>query len=181
MESRYEASHGRRVLIGTTHGMIEGELALSPQVRTLDFFNRGTTRFVTLNAARSLSSGPSLQSDVVNLNLTAILWVAEVESGRPRGRAGGNPQLNRSAVRFCFHDCEILGFLHTPVQGDPFARLNQDRSPFVAVTSASIIGGATEMAAPFLAVNGQRAFTVELIPDAEAVESGMSELEEAET
>jgi hypothetical protein len=91
------------------------------------------------------------------------------------------PKLNRSAVRISFLDCEILGFLHTPVQGDPFARLNQDRSPFLAVTSASITGADTEMAAPFLAVNGQRAFTVELISDPDASENGMAQFEEAET
>ena len=180
MESLQELSHARRVLIGTTHGTIEGDLTLSPQLRTLDFLNRATTRYASLSSARWLSSQRSFQSDVVHVNLSTILWVSELVPIRPSGAPAKRPQLNRSAVRFCFLDCEILGFLHTPVQGDPFARLNQDRSPFLAVTSASIIGTDTEMAAPFLAVNGQRAFTVELISDPGAAEKDMSELEEAE-
>ena len=180
METRHENPGSRRVLLGTTHGMIEGELAIGPELRTLDYLNRGSTRFLSLKAARMLSARPSLQGDGVHVNIDTILWVAEVDAMRRAWRPTPKAPLNRSGVRFCFTDCEILGFLHTPVQGDPFARLNQERSPFLAVTSASIVGSDTEMAAAFLAVNSQQVFTVEMIADDDAAAAGVPAFEEAE-
>jgi hypothetical protein len=117
----------------------------------------------------------------VHVNIESVLWVAELETMPRPARAAMSPQPNRRAVRFCFPDCEILGFLHAPLQGDPFARLNQDRSSFLAVTSASIIGSDTERAAPFVAVNSRQAFTLEIITDDDAVEDGSTLFEEAES
>lgn len=178
METDKDFLHGRRVLVGTVHGVIEGDLALGPQLRTLDYLNRTTTRFVSLRAARPVSPGTSLQGEAVHVNIESIFWVAEVEAMRRAGGVAVKPQLNRSAVRLCFPDWEILGFLHTPMQGDPFARLNQERCPFIAVTSASIIGSDTERAAAFLAVNSRQVFTVELLADEETVEEEAQAFEE---
>jgi hypothetical protein len=183
MDSGHEAPVSRRVLVATTLGTIEGDVAVGPQLRTLDYLNRGTTRFVPLRAARSLSSHASLQGSSVHVNIDAILWVAEVEAMRRSGRFAANPQLTRSAVRFCFPDCEILGFLHTPPQGDPLARLNQDRASFLGVTSASIIGADTERAAAFIAVNSRKLFTAEIIGDDDmddTAEEDLPAFEEAE-
>jgi hypothetical protein len=179
MESPHDASTRRRVLVATMRGMIEGDLPVGPQLRTLDYLNRSTTRFVPLCTARPLSSRASLEGKIVHVNIESILWVAEIETMPRAARAAVKPQLNRAAVRICFPDCEILGFLHVPPHGDPFARLNQDRSSFLAVTSASIIGSDTERAAPFVAVNSRQAFTLEMIADDDAVEESSSVFEEA--
>ena len=170
MEPRHDASGSRRILVATIRGMIEGDLAVGPRLRTLDYLNRSTTRFVPLREARMLSPRASHEGLSVHVNIDSILWVAEVEAMGRAGRGAANSQANRSAVRFCFPDCEILGFLHTPSQGDPLARLNQDRSSFLAVTSASIIGSDTERIAAFLAVNSRQIFTVEMITDDDAIE-----------
>jgi hypothetical protein len=180
MDVGQETPVGRRVLVATMLGMIEGDLAVGTQLRTLDYLNRATTRFVPLHTARSLSSRASLQGSSVLVNIDAILWVAEVATKPRPGRVAANPQLNRSAVRFCFPECEILGFLHTPPQGDPLARLNQDRASFLAVTSASIIGSDTERASAFIAVNSRQVFTVEMIGDDDSAEEDLPAFEEAE-
>jgi hypothetical protein len=73
--------------------------------------------------------------------------------------------MNRSAVRLCFEDSEVSGFLHTPVQGDALVRLTQDSATFIALTSASMISADTEFAAAFLAVNRRRVFAAETIGD----------------
>ena len=65
----------------------------------------------------------------------------------------------------CLPDCEILGFLHTSAHGDPVVRLNQDASPFFALTSASVIGPDVEFAAAFLAVNRAHVFAAEALAD----------------
>ena len=179
MRSPHDESGSRRVLVGTTNGMFEGNLSLGARLRTLDYLNRSSTRFVVLSAARSLSSRLELQGDPVHVNLKSILWVAEVEAMQRAKGAIVRPQQNRSAARFRFPDCEIVGFLHTPLQGDPLARLFQDRSPFLAVTSASIIGSDAEMAAAFLAVNCDGVFTIELMGDDDVIEDDASIFEEA--
>jgi len=173
------ASEARRLLIGTLHGTLEGNLAVDQQVRTLDYLNRGSTRFMPLRAAKSISPFPPLQVDAVRVNMATILWVTELQEMRPSGLSKVRPQLNRCAVRFCLPDCEAVGFLHTPPQGDPFARLNQDRGAFLALTSVSLIGADTEMTVEFLAVNSHHVISAELIAHDDTAVEGESMFEEA--
>ena len=179
MEPTQTEVASRRLLIGTTHGVIEGDLALAPQVRTLDFLNRGSTRFVSLHAAKARNARFPLLRDSVHINIATILWVTELASARRSGGTGAKPKLTRSALRFSFADGEILGFLHTPAQGDPFARLNQERGLFIAVTSASITGQDTEMAAPFLAVTSAHVVTIEAMTPDEDIQGEPAVFEEA--
>jgi hypothetical protein len=159
--------------------MIEGNLAIGQQVRTLDYLNRGSLRFMPLRAAKSISPFPALQGDAVSLNMAPILWVTEMQAMRPGGLSKAKPHLNRCAVRFCLPGCEALGFLHTPAQGDPFARLNQDRGAFLALTSVSLIGADTEMTVEFLAVNSLHVLAAEIIAQDDAELEGTSVFEEA--
>jgi hypothetical protein len=159
--------------------MIEGSLAVGHQVRTLDYLNRGTTRFMPLHDAKSTHPFPQLQGSDVSLNLATIVWATEVQPMRPSGLAKGKPQLNRCAVRFCFPGCEASGFLHTPAQGDPLARLNQDRGVFIALTSVSVIGVDAEMTFEFLAVNSHHVISAEVIGKDDTALEGASLFEEA--
>jgi hypothetical protein len=171
----------RRVLMGTLNGTLEGDLRVSQRLRTLDFLNRNATRFLTVQDAKVVGSRWSFEGTVVSVNASSVLWVAEVGAMRPGGRRPGAPQLNRSAIRLCFPDCEVLGFLHTPAMGDPVARLNQEQNPFIAITSASMIGSDNEFAAAFLAVNRLHVFAAEIPADeeplAEEIEAFGEELE----
>ena len=179
MDKGHSDSEARRLLVGTLHGAVEGNLAVGQLVRTLDYLNRGSMRFMPLRVAKSISPFPPLQGDAVSVNMATILWVAELTAMRPGGISKVKPQLNRCAVRFCLPECEAVGFLHTPPQGDPFARLNQDRGAFLALTSVSLIGTNTEMTVEFLAVNSHHVLSAELIAQDDVVVEGASLFEEA--
>jgi hypothetical protein len=179
MDTERSESETRRLLLGTAHGTIEGAIAVGQQVRTLDYLNRGSLKFVPLRAAKATPPFPALQGGAVSVNIATILWVTEVQAMRPGGLSKVKPQLNRCAVRFCFPDCEALGFLHTPPQGDPFARLNQDRGAFLALTSVSLVGAEAEMTVEFLAVNSLHVLTAEIIAQDDTVLEGTSVFEEA--
>jgi hypothetical protein len=168
----------RRILIGTLQGTVEGTIGVGQQVRTLDYLNRSSMRFLPLRAARSAPPFPALQGDAVSVNVATILWVTEIQAMRPGGLAKAKPHLNRCAVRLCLPSCEALGFMHTPAQGDPFARLNQDRGAFLALTSVSLVGAEDEMTVEFLAVNSQHVLTAEIIGHDEAEIEGTSVFEE---
>lgn len=178
MEKGHSASEARRLLIGTLHGAVEGILSVGQQVRTLDYLNRGTTRFIPLHGAKSIRPFLTLQGNAVSVNIAMVLWVTELKVTRPGGLSKVKPQLNRCAVRFCLPTCEASGFLHTPLQGDPFARLNQDRGAFLALTSASLIGADTEMTFEFLAVNSQHVVSAEIIAQDDTTLEGASMFEE---
>lgn len=160
MEHNYQS---RRIVIGTMNGTLEGDLQISPQLRTLDYFNRNATKFVTIHKVQATGSRSRFGRAPVRLNASNILWVAEVQSMRAPTRPLARETMNRSAVRLCFEDSEASGFLHTPAQGDPLVRLSQDGAIFIALTSASVISADTEFAAAFLAVNRQRVFAAETI------------------
>ena len=180
METGRIESETRRLLLGTVHGLIEGSIAVGPQVRTLDYLNRAATRFLMLRGVKSLSANPLFQSESVCVSMATILWVSEVEAMRRSGLLPARPGFNRCAVRMCFADFEALGYLHAPAQGDPFARLNQDRGAFIALTSASVIGPETEISAAFLALNSLNVFTAELVAQDDAALEGTSLFEQIE-
>ena len=179
MDMQTPGAETRKVLVGTLYGTLEGNLRVSQRLRTLDFLNRSATRFLTVQDAKVVGSRWAFEGDVISVNATSVLWVAEVEAMRPGGRRPGAPQLNRSAIRLCFPDCEVLGFLHTPAAGDPVARLNQEQNPFIALTSASMIGSDNEFAAAFLAVNRLHVFAAEVLADDEPLAEDAESFDEA--
>src|SRR5262249_36660238 len=136
-------------------------------LRTLDYFNRNASRFVTIHKVQATGTRSRFGGAPVSLNASTILWVAEVESMRAPTRPPAREAMNRSAVRLCFEDSEVSGFLHTPAQVDPLVRLSQDSCTFIALTSASMISADTEFAAAFLAVNRRLVFAAETIGEEE--------------
>lgn len=157
----------RRVVAGTLHGTVEGNLRVSTRLRTLDFLNRSLSKFVTIQDAEVTGGEWKPDGSSWSVSVATIQWVAEVEAMRPRAGRRHAPLQNRTAVRLCMPSCEIRGFLHTPALGDPIGRLNQDQSAFFAVTSASLMGADTEFAAAFLAVNRSHVVAAEALLDAD--------------
>ena len=155
-------SDERRLHIKSLQGNIEGVLRTSPSLRTLDDLNLVARNFLTLH-------GPSVdgerwgdQQTRMALSKASILFVIE-ETGTLGPRSIDPETYRRAPLRLRIADFDIQGFLHVPHGGDPMQRLNQDGHPFVALTSASIVGPGVELAVPFLAVNRQRiALAVEL-------------------
>jgi len=156
----------RRVVIGSLHGTIEGNLRVSTRLRTLDFLNRSIAKFVTVQDARVTGSQWQPEGNLSSICVSTILWVAELQALRPSAGRRKAPLQNRTALRLCLAGgSEVRGFLHTPTMGDPIARLNQDHSAFFAVTSASLMSPDNEFAAAFLAVNRAHVFAAEGLLD----------------
>jgi hypothetical protein len=149
MEEQPEPRPGRRVRIHTVRGTVEGELRLSPHLRTLDDLNRNSRNFVMLHEPDG--DGWSLDSGPVALNKSLILFVAELESFT--GGTGGIGAYARAPMGFHVEEFDVRGFVHVPSNGDPFMRLSHDGAPFLAVTSASVVGDSLQFVTPFIALN----------------------------
>jgi hypothetical protein len=154
----------RRVLVGTVHGVLEGSLR-SGALRTLDFLNRGSGRLLTLLDPKATNARWQPEGASVGLSAAGILWVVEIDAMRQGANRRWFPPRNRCGIRICLPSYELRGFLHTPIQGDPVNRLNQDQAEFFALTSASVVGDDTEFAAAFVAVNRSQIFSVETLAD----------------
>ena len=59
----------------------------------------------------------------------------------------------RAPVRLRVGHFDVEGLVHVPAGGNPMMRLNQQGHPFLALTSASVVGEETQTGVPFLAVN----------------------------
>jgi len=157
----------RHLRVHLQQGVVEGVLRTSPSLRTLDDLNLVARNFVTLHGARV--DGASWEPETrVALSKSSILFV--VEDGETAGpRVIAPESYNRSPLRLSIAEFVIQGFLHVPRGGDALKRLNQERHPFVALTSASVVGPEVEIAVPFLAVNQRHvAWAVELPTRVEA-------------
>ena len=76
---------------------------------------------------------------------------------------------------------DVEGFVHVPPRGDPLLRFNQDTHPFIAVTSASVVGPDRQFEAPFLAIKRSHILAVQPMDHDEAPElAGVSESSETD-
>jgi len=173
-----DLSEERRLHIQSLQGVVEGVLRTSPSLRTLDDLNLVARNFVTLHDPSVDGQQWGDQQTRMALSKASILFV--IEDTEALGPRTIDPETySREPLRLRIAEFDIQGFLHVPHGSDPMQRLNQDGHPFVALTSASIVGPGVELAVPFLAVNRQRiALAVELPtrqpePDAN-VEVGVS-------
>ena len=152
----------RRLRVHTIRGCLEGRIRTSPVVRTLDDLNLVARRCVTLYGARALSGDWSLESGSVALAKPAILHVFELDEPAPQSKAvKEGARFFRSPIRLWLAEFSVRGFVHVPAGGSAMARFNQQSHPFIALTSASVVGPETELAVPFLAVNREHIIAAE--------------------
>ena len=156
MERELEGSDGRTIRVHTAEGAIEGRIRTNRGVSTLHYLN------VVATSQNFLYLQPPVQSELdwlveggaVAVSITAVHFVVELSEFVPRP---GDPQeaarFQRAAVRLQVASNQLNGFVHVVPGADPISRLNQDRHPFVALTSASVIGVRSEFASPFVAVH----------------------------
>ena len=157
-----ELSDERVLQIQSLQGTVEGILRTSPSLRTLDDLNLVARNFVTLHDPSVDGERWGDSQTRMALSKASILFVIE-DAGTMGPRSIDPETYRRAPLRLRIADFDVQGFLHVPHGGDPMQRLNQDGHPFVALTSASVVGPDVEMAVPFLAVNRQRiALAVEL-------------------
>jgi len=154
MDNESDGRERRQVHVQTIHGAIEGYVETGARIRTLDDLNMFSRKFLRIEDAVVSSNVWSFDSGTIGVNSSAILFVIErTRFKRKPGKRVEAARFNRAAVRLCVGEYEIQGFLHVPGRGDVLTRLNRDKYPFIALTSASVVGPDSEFAAPFLAVN----------------------------
>lgn len=154
MENEIDGREKRQVLIQTVHGVIEGSVLTGAQIRTLDDLNMFSRKFLRVEEAVVTSPAWSFSPGTIGINTSSILFVIERSKfKRKSGKRVEAARFNRAAVMLRVGDFDIQGFVHVPGRGDILTRLNRDKYPFIALTSASVIGPDSEIAAPFLAVN----------------------------
>jgi hypothetical protein len=154
MENEIDGREKRFVQIQTIHGAVEGCVLTGPQIRTLDDLNMFSRKFLRVEEAVSASPAWSFNRGTVGINTSTILFVIERSKfKRKAGKRVEAARFNRAAVLLRVGEFDIQGFVHVPGRGDILTRLNRDKYPFIALTSASVIGPDSEIAAPFLAVN----------------------------
>lgn len=156
----------RQVRIHTVQGPIEGRLRLGAGVRTLDDLNQPSRPFVRVYEPRGWLFDLPKAGQPVAINKSSILFVVESSHLEPRapGREGGS----RAPMSLQVDGYVVRGFVHIPRSGDPFARLNQSTRPFVALTSASVIGPDEQLAATFIAVNRSRIVAAQELAEEDA-------------
>jgi hypothetical protein len=154
MENEIEGREKRQVLIQTIHGAIEGCVTTGKQIRTLDDLNMFSRKFLRVEDTTTASASWSFSPGTVGINTSSILFVIErSQFKRKSGKRVEAARFNRAAVMLRVGEFDIQGFVHVPGRGDILTRLNRDKYPFIALTSASVLGPDSEFAAPFLAVN----------------------------
>ena len=170
----------RTVRIETLDGSIEGMLLASALHRTLDHLNRITKAFLTVHSSVLDGTSWSFPDGPLSVNKGNILFLVEL-SEPDGGEAHKLVDLARAPVRFRVGAFDIEGFIHVPPTGDPLLRMNQHIHPFVALTSASVVGPDAEFECPFLAVKTSQVLAAQPQPiDHEAPESS-AESESNET
>lgn len=154
MDNAMGGRERRQVFVQTIHGAIEGYVETGERIRTLDDLNMFSRKFLRIEDAVVSSPVWSFDRGTVGINTSSILFVIERTSFKRKGdeRVEAS-RYNRAAVHLCVGEYEIQGFIHVPGRGDVLTRLNRDKYPFIALTSASVVGPDSELAAPFLAVN----------------------------
>jgi hypothetical protein len=181
MDNEMGGRERRQVHVQTIHGAIEGFMETGERIRTLDDLNMFHRKFLRIEEAVVSSPVWSFDRGTVGVNTSAILFVIE----RTRFKRKSNERVeasrfNRAAVRLCVGEYEIQGFLHVPGRGDILTRLNRDKYPFIALTSASVVGPDSEFAVPFLAVNRTHIMAAQELLDEESEPPAPGEEAQAE-
>jgi len=154
MDPRVEKRQRRPVKIQAIRCGIEGCLRVSPGLRTLDDLNVVARNFLTVHEPQLDSPDWPVADGPLSINKETILFLWERDGiDKTWGRRIEPGRFTRSAIRLWVGSFVIQGFLHVPRGGDPMRRLNQDSHPFIALTSASVVGPHSDYVFSFLAVN----------------------------
>jgi hypothetical protein len=181
MENEQEGRERRRVHVQTIHGSIEGYVETGARIRTLDDLNMFSRKFLRVEDATVSSAVWSFEPGTIGVNTASIMFVVERTTfKRKSDKRVEAARFNRAAVRLCVGEYEIQGFLHVPGRGDILTRLNRDKYPFIALTSASVVGPDSEFAAPFLAVNRDHIMAAQELLDEEQEQTANHEDASAE-
>ena len=170
----------RTVRIETLDGSIEGMLLASALHRTLDHLNRITKAFLTVHSSVLDGTSWSFPDGPLFVNKGNILFLAELSE--PDGGQAEKvvDNLTRAPVRLRVGAFDIEGFVHVPPRGDPLLRFNQGTHPFIALTSASVVGPDTEFAWPFLAVKTSQVLAAQPLEHEAADLAAVSESSETD-
>lgn len=181
MDNELDGRERRQVHVQTIHGAIEGYVETGARIRTLDDLNMFSRKFLKIEDAVVSSAIWSFDKGAVGVSTSAILFVIErTQFKRKSGKRVEAARFNRAAVRLCVGEYEIQGFLHVPGRGDVLTRLNRDKYPFIALTSASVVGPDSEFAVPFLAVNLKHVMAAQEILEDNMEEPALSDDTQAE-
>ena len=146
------ARQQRAVSIHTLEGAFEGRIPTSPQVRTLDELNLVSTRFLTLNYPKNLTSSWDCGGGELSVNKSSIIFVRELPPPQPEP-ASSLDRVARVQVRVRVRDYEIEGLVDVRSGDEVMKRLGRGDQRFVALTSALISGPDEEIMTPFVAIN----------------------------
>jgi hypothetical protein len=153
--------NARRVRIQTQQGEVEGWIAVAPSTRTLDDLNLITRDFIHVRPGSVRIEGWAHGAGTVAINKSTILYVIELSPLKPRTAPAG--RYERAPIVLAVGPYGVRGFVHVPPGGDPLARLNVGRHPFIALTSVSIVGPDRELATGFLAVQRQHVIAAQAL------------------
>lgn len=157
MDNPIDGQMHRPVRVQTPRGVVEGHLNSSSMIRLLDDLNVVNHAFRTIqspvvdNEAWAVTDGP------LAVHRDSILFVTEREDAPPlplnRQGAIEAARHTRAALRLWVGDFVIDGFVHVAPGGTPLSRLYQGQRPFLALSSATVIGPDGTVETPFIAVN----------------------------
>jgi hypothetical protein len=141
------------VLIHTLRGSVEGNLQVNPDVRTLDLINI-PHRFVTVETTEIALADWSFEQGRLAINKDLIVFVSELTDDAPvTDRRAEAAHYTREGISLRVADCDVRGYMHVRGVNDPLVWLSLIRQPFMALTSASIVGPDFELATGFVAIN----------------------------
>ena len=169
-----EQRESRPVRFETVHGTVEGILEVSAILRTLDDLNVVAKHFVTVHRPQLAGSDWRFDEGALAINKQSILLVQELAEPASKSKKSFGGTFSRASVRLRVGHFDVEGFVHVPAGGDPMKRLNQQEHPFLALTSASVVGDETRTGVPFLAVNRSHILAAQELPTAAPVLAAVS-------
>jgi hypothetical protein len=159
----------RPILVQTLHGRIKGLLHINSRLRTLDHLNLNK-KFLTIEAPEIALPGWSFEAGNLSINTDQILFVMELKDTLPTSdQRVEASHFTRTAIRVRLDDYDLQGFIHVRGVGDPVARLSQNKQPFIALTSVSVVGPESDFATSFLALN-----PLHILATQEILQAGLS-------
>jgi hypothetical protein len=158
MDNPLDVQMQRPVRVQTPRGVVEGYLNSSSMIRLLDDLNVVNHAFRTIQSPVVDTEGWEVEEDgPLAVHRDSILFVMEREDAPPlpadRPGAIEAARHTRAAMRLWVGEFVIEGFVHVAPGGTPLSRLFHSRHPFMALSSATVIGPGGTIETPFIAVN----------------------------